>query len=55
METIDEIKLKMGMTSLVEQCFNNEADYKKIIAQAVNLGMLYEKSKIKQEIDNIFK
>ena len=42
------------MTYLVEECHSAGADYKKIIASAVNLGMKYQERKIKQGIDIVF-
>lgn len=56
---INENQLKEGMKLLLNNLISieekNPSEYKKIIAKAVNLGMIYQENKIKQKIDNIFK
>lgn len=51
-----EKNLKDSMQRLYDELINSEnnSNYKVIIAKAVNLGMSYEKSKLQQEIYNIF-
>ena len=42
------------MTYLEKECHDAGPDYKKIIAQAVNLGMKYQEGKIREGIDIVF-
>lgn len=53
---ISEKQLKELMKQLYDELINSEnnSNYKVIIAKAVNLGMLYEKTKLQEEIYNIF-
>lgn len=51
---INEKQLKIGMTTLVNDCNRENPDFKTIIAKAVNLGMIYQECKIKEGIDIIF-
>lgn len=42
------------MTYLEKECHSVDADYRKIIAKAVSLGMKFQEEKIKQGIDIVF-
>ena len=42
------------MTYLEKECHNENPDFKKIIAKAVNLGMKYQEDKIKAGINIVF-
>jgi hypothetical protein len=37
-----------------KECFTEKRNFRKIIAKAVNLGMMYQETKIKQGIDIVF-
>ena len=45
--------LKKCMSTLLDECKQDGANYKQIIAKAVSLGMKYEKEKIKGSINEI--
>ena len=49
-----EQQLKDGMTYLEKECHNDNSNYKKIIAKAVQLGMKYQEEKIKEGIKIVF-
>lgn len=48
-------QLKEGMEICYKECFTENRNFKKIIAKAVQLGMEYQKQKIKEGIDIVFK
>ena len=50
-----EKQLKEGMEICYKECFTEKRNFKKIIAKAVQLGMEYQKQKIRQGIDIVFK
>lgn len=50
-----EKQLKEGMEICYKECFIEKRNFKKIIAKAVQLGMDYQKQKIREGIDIVFK
>lgn len=48
------IDIKNEMNNLLQKCYEEEKDYKKIIAAAVSLGMKYQEDKIRKGIDIVF-
>lgn len=48
------INIKKEMNKLLQKCYEEEKDYKKIIAAAVSLGMKYQEDKIKDGINIVF-
>lgn len=54
MKTISEKQLKDGMTYLEKECHSTGPDYRKIIAEAVSLGMKYQEAKIRKGITIVF-
>ena len=56
MKEINDKQLKTGMNVLFDELLksSNKENIKKVIAKAVNLGMLYQETKIRQGIDIVF-
>lgn len=54
MKEINDKQLKEGMEICYKECFNEKRNFRKIIAKAVNLGMMYQETKIRQGIDIVF-
>jgi hypothetical protein len=54
MKEIGEKELKEGMEICYKECFTEKRNFRKIIAKAVNLGMMYQETKIRQGIDIVF-
>lgn len=51
---MSERGLKEGMEICYKECFNENRNFRKIIAKAVNLGMKYQEEKIRSGIDIVF-
>lgn len=56
MKEINDKQLKAGMNALFDEILKSSSkeNIKRAIAKAVNLGMLYQETKIKQGIDIVF-
>lgn len=51
---MSENELKKGMEVCYKECFTEKRNFRKIIANAVNLGMKYQEEKIREGINIIF-